>query len=418
MKSFLTILIILLAGVALGCQTVESREKESDKRSTPFLNRARVTDGAVDSLLSDDINKFSLEFFKESRGEQRPNYVMSPFGIMVNLSIFANGAKGDTRKEILNAFGLKDSSASMKRLNNFLSNKIYSLNNNGYIFNTSYWIKPDIKIKDKFKDICEEYYGTPIFERELSSEKTRVEINRWVEESTNGLIKNFLPGPLHDIQFAMLLSALYIRAKWDTPFVDTHTEPHRFNNADGTKGTCSMMTKYDEKLEIKDFDKFCVYRFPLDTMKFSMDIILPHKDATIEDCLPRIDSKMMTELKSSSVKNKFDEIKVPKWDLETNKFYSTAFKKLGIKKLFETKADLTGITNTRPYYADVIYQKAKFTIDERGAEAAASECDTLLGAASFESYQPKILVFDRPFVYLLTDRRTDTIIFIGEIRKF
>ena len=79
------------------------------------------------------------------------------------------------------------------------------------------------------------------------------------------------------------------------------------------------------------------------------------------------------------------------------------------------------MTPSKHFFISDILQKARFIVEEDGAEAAAATMDTAVGSPfgiTEPRPKPTKLILDRPFMYTLTDLRTNTIIFIGEVKKF
>jgi serpin B len=89
--------------------------------------------------------------------------------------------------------------------------------------------------------------------------------------------------------------------------------------------------------------------------------------------------------------------------------------RIGIKLAFTPGADFTQIS-TEPGFAlgDVLH-KTVVEVDERGTEAAAVTAAVTLGASPFEPPDPIEYRVDRPFLFLIQDKPTATILFMGRV---
>lgn len=421
------ILTLCILGIS-SCSRVVASSSSREATECPVLSAGQI-DSIVfemaDSNVTSGINSFAINMAKLVMENSEDNYIFSPLGIAFNLSMLSNGANGITKDEILTVLGVDNINNAQNRLNNYCRSVDVIINNpatnaSARLAN-SLWVDEKHKIKKQFKTICKNKFHTGIFIRNLSSEATKDEINQWVSANTDGLIKNFLSHSLYVQQSSALINAIFVKAPWDFKFDHSLTsERYPFNNIDGTEGICKMMKAFNRTQETIAFDCFDIIRFTLASSTYGFDVILPHPDVDLKDCINQIDDNIFVKWKSRARHKTWDIVRMPKFDIRTTHSFHKSLVKLGLDHLF-TDSDFSDMTPSKHFFISDILQKARFIVEEDGAEAAAATMDTAVGSPfgiTEPRPKPTELILDRPFMYTLTDLRTNTIIFIGEVKKF
>jgi len=188
------------------------------------------------------------------------------------------------------------------------------------------------------------------------------------------------------------------------------TEDEPFYLLDGSKVTVPMMkqTKMFNYAEGQDYQ---AVELPYDGSELSMIILLPREGQfkTFEKSLdPRRLDEIVSKLEYAQV-----ALKMPKFEFESDFSLKEVLVAMGMPIAFSGDADFSGMTGNRDLFiADVIH-KAFVSVDEAGTEAAAATAVVMPTAMP-----PQELVevtVDRPFVFLIHDIETGTILFIGRI---
>ena len=94
---------------------------------------------------------------------------------------------------------------------------------------------------------------------------------------------------------------------------------------------------------------------------------------------------------------------MPKFTIEMTHRLTESFKKLGLIKGFSDTADC--VDSNVFYKIDKIIQKTKIIVDEKGTEAAA------ISMSSITTGVPKFFKVNHPFLYLIRNKKTNTILF-------
>jgi serpin B len=105
---------------------------------------------------------------------------------------------------------------------------------------------------------------------------------------------------------------------------------------------------------------------------------------------------------------------MPKFRMETSFGLNDALADLGMKAAFDpATADFSGMDGTRDLYITDVIHKAFVEVDESGTEAAAATA-VIVGTTSVPADPIKVTI-DRPFLFLIRDIETGTVLFLGRV---
>ncbi|KAG7587713.1 Serpin superfamily [Arabidopsis suecica] len=269
------------------------------------------------------------------------------------------------------------------------------------------WIDKSLPTDPKFKDLFENFFKAVYVPVDFQSkaEEVRIEVNSWVEHHTNNLIKNLLPdGSVTSLTDKIYANALYFKGAWKRPFEKFYTKDRDFHLVNGITVSVPFMTSYENQY-VRAYDGFKVLRLPYrrgsdDTnRKFSMYFYLPDKKDGLDTLVEKIVST--TRFLDSHIptyRDELEEFRIPKFKIEFGFSVTKVLNRLGLRSMS-------------------MYHKACVEIDEEGAEAAAATADEDLGCAlEFEEPPKKIdFVADHPFLFLIREEKTGTVLFVGQI---
>jgi len=237
-------------------------------------------------------------------------------------------------------------------------------------------------------------------------------INKWIEKSTNGMIKKMLsPSAVADFKMA-LVNAIYFKQGWKTPFDKKLTKEDEFTNFDSTKAEIDMMRSVSY-YRAYEGAKEKIIELPYEDDLTSMVIVLPNKMKNYELTNDSY-SALMARLSQQRV-----ILDLPKFTFETPSFeLKTILNKLGMISAFEDYADFSGMREEKDLKIGTALHKAKIIVNEEGTEAAAV---TVIGMVQTTSVSrpTSIMKFtvDKPFYYFIKDNKTGTILFMGRMNE-
>lgn len=340
---------------------------------------------------------------KESNAE---NVCISPLSAQFALSMTANGATGETLKEMYGTMGLdKDINETAKETLERLANNRYGCEVN---IANSIWINEQLDVKQKFIDTNKEFFKALVTTAPFSRE-TLQRINNWCSENTNGKIESVID-EIKKNDRMYLINALYFKGGWKDEFDKGRTVEKPFTKEDGNKVNVPMMnqtikTQYyeDESLQIlvKHFD-----------YTYKMLLVLPTEGTTTEEAARHLSRNYETILGKMSTYEV--RLSMPRFKSEFSTSLKDPLKEMGMPRAFSRNAQFDGISDT-PLYIDDAFQKTFINVDEVGAEAAAV---TVMRAGLLSSNrrpEKRTVRLDRPFIYLITSYQPEDILFVGKV---
>ena len=356
-------------------------------------------------------NEFAWKFFKEvSKGEQQDVFV-SPLSVTYALGMLANGAVGDTQKEILE--GLEFRSGKVDDINSLChqlmiespkldkSTKVSIAN--AVVANKNKPLQPD------FKNVVEKQYQALVTNQDFSSPATLSFINLWASELTHGMVPKLLDR-VHPDAVTYLLNALYFKGIWYHKFDKKRTQEESFTQADGKKLTVKMMHQ-KERFFAAENDNYQTVVLPYGNGSYEMVVLLPREGKDLSSLLQTMDAKKWKDNLKNTYSSEVD-LKLPRFTSAYTRELNDVLKLLGMNTMFERgKADLTKMSKAKAFVSMVL-QKAKIEVDEEGSKAAAVTVVETLDAAAPPS-RPIMFHANRPFMYAIVEHSTGTIFFMG-----
>ena len=366
---------------------------------------------AAEKQVVESHNKFALEFFGNIVDDKKENLVMSPLSAVCNLSILANAADGDTRAEIIKAIGYSDLQ-EVNNLNKHLINDIEKVDPSFVKLSlaNSLWLNKTlgVHLSDEFERTVNNTYNAEEFSYNFD-ENTYQLINKWADNKTNGLIKDFYGK--NDIKSSMemaILNALYFKGKFSFGFDKKDTKKEDFHCHDGSITQVDMMNQnntfnYYASNTVKSL------AMPFGNGDFELVIALPEENADYK--------KVMEEAIYASMYATSVDVCIPKFTVSSTIYLDNMLYAMGVDI---SNCNLSNIiTSSGPIGAGVIKVKQKtiVNVDETGAEGA-SVTGTLVDTSyPGQTQEPAVFKADRPFVYFIREINSGILIFMGTYIK-
>ncbi|XP_046400432.1 leukocyte elastase inhibitor-like isoform X5 [Ischnura elegans] len=355
---------------------------------------------------------------------QTKNLIMSPLSLEIVLSAAGMGARGRTQEQISAAIGLPFDLETMRgRYAPILS----GLESDAIKLRvaTHMFVQEKFDLKQNFVNGSREVFMCGVGEVDYIAkpEEALSTINGWVNEKTEGLIKELLTSDDITLDTRLVLAnAIYFKGKWAQPFEKERTRKDKFNLLDGTQVDVDMM--YVEKRfrygYIQDL-KAEVLELPYEGDKLSMVILLPFADSSIFELESKVSSPDfdLSELLANHTYKQEVTVYLPKFKLELKTDLEEVLAKMGMAHMFTDNADFSGITDVPPgLKVGKVVQKAFIEVSEEGTEAAASTGMVMVMRCCVIPQQPKVFKADRPFAFILAERVDGNILFAGNCVNF
>ncbi len=418
--------LLLLVAVACGDTSVHSTEVRSTKeRATPSAVEAELNE------LASGNNAFAFDLYQVLAREDG-NLFYSPYSISLALAMTYAGARGETENQMADTLHFRLSQDMLHATFNALDTELASRGEGArgkdgegfrlHIVN-AVWGQQGYEFLETFLDVLAENYGAGLKPVDFAGapEESRLIINDWVAERTEDRIKDLIPpGVIDGLTRMVLTNAIYFNAAWSHPFDEHGTRPSPFHLLDGSIVEVPMMSTEAEFGHAAG-DGYQLVDLPYSGHELAMTILLPDRgrfDEFEESLDAALANRSMEAIASRPVK-----LDMPKFEFESQFRLVETLKAMGMPDAFDSSAsDFSGMDGKSCladdqgclYIGDVVH-KAFVLVDEEGTEAAAATAVEMTA----ESANPLLIsvTVDRPFIFLIRDRATDAILFVGRVAQ-
>lgn len=359
-------------------------------------------------------NDFAFKLFNKSV-ESNENIVMSPFSVFSTLGMLGFGDDGQCRDEILTLIAGNPDDANLNKVAEYAQTMIQTLpnvdQNSKCFINNSLWHTDGYEFKPGLTSMLSEFYSTEFFYINSASGSASSSINNWIEDKTEGYMKDFLD-PGTDIK-AAAVNAIFLKSGWlNGKFNEELTADEPFTNADRTQATVRMMHRTGMFSYMSD-GRFRGIEMMLGNGNFSITLVMPDSpddNATIDA------ATFMSLLKSGRLCD--TKLGLPKFKTDCKDDILMTLRALGLNKTFDVGLN-SMLQNNELFRMSIFMHGASMTVDEEGIVGAAASVAGILSDPGDET-EPEIveLTFNRPFIYVVRETSTNTILMIGRQSHF
>ena len=365
-------------------------------------------------------NKFAFDFYKQLTKESG-NIFFSPYSISSALAMTYEGANGETAQEIKQVLHfpeteiLRSNSASIYNTINKKEKK-YELRTGNAL-----WAQEDFTFLEEYFTTVENYYGGKAVNLDFvnETELSRNTINTFIEEQTNNRIKKLLPqGSLGADTRLVLTNAIYFKGNWKIEFDKSDTKERDFKTPTGTKQVPIMFMAPKSELKFNYFEnqELQMLELPYKDEELSMVILLPKEEQGLSSLEESLTFETFDRWQKGMSYRKISEIYLPKFEFNYAKELYKDFNAMGMVLAFDLiDADFSKMTDFPDLYISQIYHQAFVKVDEKGTEAAAATAVVMSDRSVSESGSKIIFKADHPFMFLIKENSTGTILFMGRI---
>ncbi len=399
----LTLFFIMMLGVLfVGC----TEEDTPEPQGTDF----DCVDAPDACKLAGDQRQFGYNIFQElHEAEPEENIFISPLSISTALSMAVNGATDQTQTDMLGAMNVGDWGLSnLNPANQALLDVLPQLDPevNVQIAN-SIWYREGFNVKQPFLDANKTFYDSEVRELDFNDPASVNVINNWVSDKTQRIIKEIITEiPAEAVMY--LMNAIYFKGNWLYEFDPEKTRKQPFFLANGTQMQVDMMSMPDASFPIQENADFTAVDLPYGDSIYSMTIVLPKPDFSMDALVNSLGTFDWNAFRQSP-KMTFS---MPKFKMEYEQKLNSALTDLGMGVAFSpNQADFTNISSDKNLYISEVRHKAFVEVDEKGTEAAA------VTSIGFETTSINTLTIDRPFIFMIRDHKTNSVLFIGKMMQ-
>lgn len=415
-------------GLVLGLATITmgpgSQGSEQDIIQPPTVNPPGVPamDESVKAIV-DGNTRFALELYAKLRSRSEGNLFYSPASLSTALAMAYAGARGETATQMDAAlhFGTPPEGESIHDAFAALQSAWNPGGKAGYRLSVAnrLWGQQGFDFRPAFLAVTRDAYGAELatVDFRTQAEAARGRINTWVEEHTAGKIVDLIPpGALNALTRLVLTNAVYFKGDWSTPFQKEATRDEPFHLADRRKVEVPLMHRAG-RYKFWAGEGLKVLELPYgETDAVVMQVFLPDQ---IEG-LPALEARLTPEALarwSGSLRSQQVIVTLPRFKLTSEFELAETLSALGMPRAFSpSEADFTGMSSEEELCLSAVLHKAFVDVNEEGTEAAAATGVLLMAtSAQIPREPPPVFRADHPFVFLIRDTRTGSILFLGRL---
>jgi serpin B len=380
-----------------------------------------TADAAPAQSVVDGNTAFSLDLYAQLKS-QPGNLFFSPYSISTALAMTYAGARGQTQKQMADVLHFPRGQQQVHSTFGELHRQFSAAGKQeGIQLNiaNALWAHRGHPFLSPFLDLARGDYQAYLNQADFETEPeaARHEINQWVAGATKDKIQDILPpGSLDDLTRLVLANAIYFKGLWNTPFEKAETSSQPFYLSAGRQVQSPLMHRTDEVKYLANHD-FQAVELPYKGGELAMVVLLPREKGDCGDLEERLSAALLartlTQMKQQNV-----EIFLPRFKLESAFDLNATLGKMGMRDAFGSEADFSGMDGKRFLFISGVFHKAWGEVNEEGTEAAAATAIVAtLGMASEPPPPPPVFRADHPFVFLIRDTRSGSILFLGRLAE-
>lgn len=420
MRTYVAIAVV--AGLlASACAAPTSPAGASDE-AVAAVARASADPGlAVEAAHA--VNAFGVALYHAAGGNS--NLVVSPASVALALAMARAGARAATAEQmdsVLRGFGSDANGAAANAFERSLeaANGTYrdadghalavvvrganaAFAQRGYAFAPAY-----------LETLAERFgAGVRLVEYRTNADQARQTINGWVGEQTDGHIPALIgPNVLDATTRLALVNALYLQAPWMWPFASDLTTGAPWTGLNGQVSTVPTMTG-GGALRYAAGQGWTAVELPFLGDRLAFTIIEP-TDFRAFDAY--FDATLLDTITAQLAPREVASLYLPRFKIDAATDLADALARIGMPLAFDAeRADFSDITSSERLFIAHVIHEATIDVNERGTEATAATAVAI--AAGAAPAEPLTIHVDHPFVFVLRDRTTGAVLFLGRVTQ-
>ncbi len=390
---------------------------KDDAPDRPLINDPQEVQLPVDGLLSDipseeivSTNDFSIDYFKAVIADKKyDNVCIGTTSFYTLISMLANAATEEGRDEALVRLGFPTGENGLKALNTFNYRLLTELPkvDPEVGFNTvnSFW-NYSASTGGYFEQMMQSWYHTSFFEPIADPLEAKTALNKFVAENTAGVIADFMGNEDGWNPIVALLNVSYFKGLWKHPFESELN--FSFSNLDGTSISTRFLSNADTEYNYYAGEGVKAVKLPYASGSFRMMLIVPDEGVDFKDIVNNLHSAFISKINESAVAAKVS-LRMPEFKCNTSLTgMEEMIKAMGLQELISGGFSFTsGALNL------ALGQQTRIDVNKSGTSASsASEIESNDGMAQYH------VIADRPFIYLIEEKSTGAILFMGAVTNF
>lgn len=415
---YLAAVTLLSAAAACGDGSAAGPEPAGKADSLTALPRTLT---ATEQQGVAGVNAFAYTLLKQAASPsaasgQARNLLLSPLSVQVALGMTMNGATGTTFTQMQQVLGWGGRSrAEINAAYKSLLALLPTLDSTVTVsIGNGIWTRTSAVPDTSFVREAREFFSAPV-QSVATASVMRDSVNTWVQRSTRGLIPTLLEqAPPEDLQM-MLVNAVYFDGAWRDRFDVNNTRlDGTFTLASGAPVTTPMMRRtggfsVKSTIDLGAGRTGVAAELPFGNSAYSMLLLMPTTGG-VDAVIQRLDTAFVGSVVRSLEPQTLAFLGLPRFTLRASRQLNGDLMALGMSQAFSDAAEFPRlVTNVRTKIG-FVQHGVSIAVTERGARAGGATAVGIMPVSL-----PPIYEFDRPFVFMIRERFTGTVLFIGVV---
>jgi serpin B len=366
--------------------------------------------------------RFAIDLYARLRNGPG-NLFFSPYSISTALAMTSAGARGETARRMAATLHLPDDPAQTSAGFGAL---VARVNGEGLpqprpdTLNTAnaLWLQSGEAFSPAFLETVQSRFGAGLFPVDFTAdtEAARKTINAWVEKQTRDKIRDLVGrGVLTRETSVVLTNAIYFKGAWQSPFKEAATRKDGTFHAPGGRDVTVPMMAQTGSFRYLDGGTFQAVEMPYHGNERAMVVLLPKQ----VDGLGALEASLTEENLAGwlhALVSRRVNVGMPRFTLSEGFELREVLVALGMADAFDpARADFSGMTGRRDHSITAVVHKAFVDVNEAGTEAAAATAVVMKRAMAFMGPEPVPFHADHPFIVLIRDQATGSVLFLGRV---
>lgn len=403
--SLLILAVLLLGGCSEGGSGMDYSERQAAAAE-------------LDPGLAESSNKLGVKLFSQLWKEDGGNLTVSPYSVAAALALAYNGSAGETAEELGGLLGYAPEERSKLNAGHLALLKLLQDGGPGVELKiaNSVWGMKGLPLHKSYLKTGKEFYDAKIKSTDLAAEKSVKEINGWVAEHTEDKIQEMLTEPPGPQAVAVLVNALYFKGSWKDVFDEQDTKQADFYPPDGP-AVQVMMMKRSGKFSYSAHEDWQAVKLPYGKGQMEMVVMLPGEQSSLKELVGQLEQEGLPPDEDFSRSE--GTLRLPRFTASYGAELSKSLQELGVKQAFDPdQGDFSLMADMdSPVYFGQVIHKTYIDVNEKGTEAAASTVIDMRAGAAPPADIPFDMTVNRPFLFLIRDTQTGTVLFLGAIEN-
>jgi len=403
--------LILALGIFLSLVSCKKEENAtSDMKNIPLTTRQQQ--------VVNQSNAFGFDLFRkviETSGSEN-NLMISPLSVSMALGMTRNGAAGTTLDAMNETLGMSGfTEQEINESYQYILGTFSSLDPAVKLsIANSIWYSNTFSVLQPFIETNQTYFGASVTPLDFKDPASVTTINNWVSDKTNQLIPTIIE-EIPDGMVMYLIDAVYFKGQWRYKFEKDKTEAKTFYLSDGSEVQAESMLQR-ANLQYFAGTGFKAVELPYNQGNYNMNILLPEASSSISEIISQLTQDNWNNWQKNYTEADV-QVQLPKFKYDYDeKNMIPVLKALGMEIAIDPNyADFTRMNGLGGLFISEVKHKTYIETNEEGTEAAAVTSVGMSNTSVGNDPQPVYFTADHPFVYIITEKSTGTILFIGTV---